>query len=100
MTLTTFRVQITYLTCIDKGSRYNGVNIMRLNPYLDIVVEDAVLVSVLLQETEGVLVSKVFKLNEDVLSEPSITERWLSRPLKRLKNKVLYKKLTHRCRNA
>ncbi len=62
---------------------------MRLSPYLNIIVEDAVLVSVLLQETEGVLVSKVFKLDEDVLSEPTTTKRWFSRPLKRLKIKVL-----------
>ncbi len=56
---------MAYLTCIDRG-----INKMRISPYLDIVVEDAVLVSVLLQETEGVLVSKVFKLDEDVLSKP------------------------------
>ncbi len=86
---------MAHLTCIDRG-----INIMRLSPHLNIIVEDAVLVPVLLQETEGVLVSKVFKLDEDVFSEPTTTNRWSTRPLKRLKNKVLPNKLTRRCRSA
>lgn len=37
--------------------------------YLNVVIEGAVLFAVLLEKTEGIVVAKVFKLNQNVLAE-------------------------------
>ena len=48
---------------------------------LDVVVEGAVLVAVLLQEPEGVLIAEVLELDEGVLSVPVIYPFLRSNPL-------------------
>ena len=41
---------------------------------LDVIVEGAVLVAVLLQEAEGVVVAKVLELNQGVLKKPKMKD--------------------------